>query len=171
MKLQVMTASAVAVLLLAASHAQSQPGQRAFTMNAPSISGFPTGDVRLTGGGVYDLASGFVKTGGSFRCNADVNQGPLSGCRAGDGVRWDAEQLLPTTTFKCTGSASEALKTANTDNDTVVILADFYRAGDGTHESFQARMIVSGHDLDPDLPGIQNVWVQGVGCGQANTRF
>jgi hypothetical protein len=47
---------------------------------------------------------------------------------------------------------------------TVVLLADFYRAGDGNEESFTANMIVSAVDIAPDLSGVQNVWVQGVGC-------
>ena len=52
-----------------------------------------------------------------------------------------------------------------------MIRADFYRQGDGVHESFTALMIVSSVDLDPDQPGIQNVWVQGVGCGEALVNF
>jgi hypothetical protein len=80
--------------------------------------------------------------------------------------------LLPSTTFKCTGAASELLKTARTGDKTVVLMADFYRQGDGNDESFTAQMIVSEtEDLDPDTPGIQNVWVQGVGCGTAIANF
>jgi hypothetical protein len=66
-------------------------------------------------------------------------------------------------TFKCTGSASEALKPASTGEDTAVLTADFCRAGDGIDESFTANMIVSADDIALDIPGIQNVWVQGVG--------
>jgi hypothetical protein len=32
-------------------------------------------------------------------------------------------------------------------------------------------MIVSDTDLDPDTPGVQNIWVQQVGCGTANVNF
>jgi len=32
-------------------------------------------------------------------------------------------------------------------------------------------MIVSDSDLAPEIPGIQTLWVQGVGCGQANGHF
>ena len=116
------------------------------------------------------VTAGWMKTGGAFRCLSDINQGPLAGCRAGEGIRWDAAQLLPSTGFKCTGDAGEALKTATTDDHTVVILADFYRQGDGVHESFTGRIIVSDTDLSPD-PGIQTVWIQGVGCGDGNTNF
>ena len=73
--------------------------------------------------------------------------------------------------FKCTGAASEAFKTAVTGDKTIVISADFYRQGDGNDESFTAQMIVSDTDLDPVLPGVQNVWVQGVGCGTAIANF
>jgi hypothetical protein len=48
-----------------------------------------------------------------------------------------------------------------------LVTADFYRAGNGNDESFTANMIVSDGDIAPDLPGVQNVWVQGVGCGTA----
>jgi hypothetical protein len=36
-----------------------------------------------------------------------------------------------------------------------VLLADFYRAGDGHDESFTAQMIVSQNDIAPDIEGIQ----------------
>jgi hypothetical protein len=38
---------------------------------------------------------------------------------------------------------------ATTDENTVVLLADFYRAGDGNDESFTAQMIVSADDIVP----------------------
>jgi hypothetical protein len=63
------------------------------------------------------------------------------------------------------------LKSATTGPDTVVLQADFYRAGDGNDESFRAQMIVSAHDIAGDIEGIQNVWVQGVGCGSATVHF
>ena len=44
-------------------------------------------------------------------------------------------------------------KTAITDENTVVLLADFYRAGDSNDESFTALMIVSaGLARCPGLP-------------------
>jgi hypothetical protein len=79
--------------------------------------------------------------------------------------------VLPSTTFKCTGAATETLKAAETGDKTVVLLADFYRQGDGNDESFTAQMIVSETDLDPDADGIQNVWIQQVGCGTAIVNF
>ena len=33
-----------------------------------------------------------------------------------------------------------------------------------TIESFTAKMIVSDFDLDPVAPGVQNVWIQSIGC-------
>ena len=58
------------------------------------------------------------------------------GCKTAQGVRWDTAALLLSTTFKCTGGAAEALKPAFTSANTVVLRADFYRAGDGNDESF-----------------------------------
>ncbi len=171
MKKITMTLLAIALPLLPMSSALSQEAHQSFGFNAASISGFPTGTARLTGGGAYDPETGFLKTGGGFRCLVDINQGPLAGCKAGQGVRWDAVALLATTTFKCTGGAGETLKTAVTDDNTVVMVADFYRQGDGNDESFTAKMFVSEIDEALDLPGTQNVWIQGVGCGDAIANF
>jgi hypothetical protein len=151
-------------------------GRSGFGFNGDA-SGFPTGAVRLTGGGSYDpsTASNILPTetsvasSGGFDCSATVAQGPLSGCQAGEGVRWDTAQLLASAPFKCTGA--DAAKLATTGFATVVLLADFYRAGDGNEESFRAQMIVSSTDLAPEIPGVQTLWVQGVGCGVANAHF
>ena len=154
---------------------QAQGEQRVgFGFNG-TVSGFPTGKVFLTGGGAYDRTTNFVHSGGGFRCLEDVLQGPLSTsvnpddpgpCRSGEGVRWDTAKLLPSTTFKCTGAASETLKTAVTSDETVVLLADFYRASNGNDESFTAKIIVSNGDIAPDFPGV-DLWVERVGCGTA----
>ena len=144
-----------------------------------NASGFPTGAVTLTGGGSYDPTTASntvpsettVHSAGGFSCTAAVAQGPLSGCAEGEGVRWDTAQLLASTGFKCTGAAAETGKTATTGAHTVVLSADFYRAGDGIDESFTANMIVSDTDLAPDIDGVQNLWVQGVGCGSAVVHF
>jgi hypothetical protein len=161
----------VAAVLLTAATASAAGGNIGFGFNATDIRGFPTGAARLTGGGSYNPATGFAKSAGGFRCTSDVGQGPLTGCLAGEGVRWDTVELRSSTTFKCTGSAAESLKTAVTDENTVVLLADFYRAGDGNDESFTAQMIVSADDIAPDRAGIQNVWIQGVGCASAIANF
>ena len=161
---------AAAVLLITAP-ASAAPGNVGFGFNATDISGFPTGAASLTGGGAYNPATGFAESAGGFRCTSDVGQGPLAGCLAGEGVRWDTVELRASTTFRCTGSAAEPLKTAITDENTVVLLADFYRAGDGNDESFTAQMIVSAEDIAPDVAGIQNVWIQGVGCASAIANF
>ncbi len=161
---------AAAVLLIAAT-ASAASGNIGFGFNATDISGFPTGAATLTGGGSYNPETGFVNSAGGFRCTSDVGQGPLAGCLSGEGVRWDTVELRRSTTFKCTGSAAEPLKTATTDENTVVPLADFYRAGDGNDESFTAQMIVSADDIAPDITGVQNVWIQGVGCASAIANF
>jgi hypothetical protein len=166
----VLAVLATAVLLLVAP-ASAAPGNTGFGFNATGISGFPTGAARLTGGGSYNPGTGFVKSAGGFRCTSDVRQGPLTNCLTGQGVRWDTVELLASTMFKCTGAAAEPLKTAITDENTVVLLADFYRAGDGNDESFTAQMIVSADDIAPDVAGIQNVWIQGVGCASAIANF
>ena len=153
-------------------------------LNARDIAGFPGdfsgGQVFLTGGGAYDPAtasnadpeSGFVHSNGGFRCVEDVRQGPLQGCLAGEGVRWDTDGLLQSTRFKCTGAAAEPGKTAVTAKHTAVLKSDFYRAGDGDDASFKgALVIVSDHDLAPDIDGVQNVRIQQVGCGTADVNF
>lgn len=158
----------LAVALTAAAHAYNS--KQAFGVNAPTISGFPGGrSAEITGGGAYDLSSNFVQAGGGFRCLSDIQAGPFTGCLTGQGVRWDTAALLPSTTFQCTGS--DAVKTATTDDTTVVLAADFYRQGDGDIESFTAKMIVSARDLDPVTPGIQHVWIQGIGCGESIANF
>ncbi len=181
MKKIMMTLLAAAFMLLPMPRTLSpEEANQAFGFNAASIKGFPSGEAFLTGGGAYDPATGFVNSAGGFRCLQDVLQGPLSvsinpddpgACLAGQGVRWDTVELLPSFQFKCTGAVSEPLKTAVTDDNTVVIVADFYRQGDGNEESFTARMFVSAVDEAPDLPGIQNAWIQGVGCGDAIVNF
>jgi len=149
----------------------SAQAKHGFGFNATHISGFPTGAATLTGGGAFVPGTTFAQSGGSFKCTTTVLQGPLNGCLAGQGIRWDTAGLLSSTTFKCTGAATETLKTATTSGNVVVLLADFYRQGDGNNESFTAKMIVSEADLDPIAPGIQNVWIQQVGCGTGIVNF
>ena len=167
----IMTVFALVLALLPLASAYGQVTQQSFGFNAKDISGFPTGAAFLTGGGAYNPERAFLKTGGGFRCLKDINQGPLKGCLAGEGIRWDAKegetQLLESFNFKCTGAATEQLKTVKTDDNTVVMFADFYRQGDGVDESFTAHMFVSAVDEAPDQPGVQNVWIEGVGCGTA----
>jgi hypothetical protein len=174
-------AAAVLVLVVPASAAGGRIG---VGFNGPDIAGFPGdfsgGHVSLTGGGSYnpssasnaDPESAFVHSNGGFRCLQDVRQGPLKGCLAGEGIRWDTDGLLQSTRFKCTGAASEPAKTAVTDAHTQVLVSDFYRAGDGDDASFKGvQVIVSDQDLARDIPGDQNVWIQQVGCGTANVNF
>jgi len=174
MKMKIMAlvpAVLASAIVLIASPAWAAGGRIGFGFNATGIRGFPTGAASLRGGGSYNPGTDFVKAGGGFRCTSTVTQGPLAGCLTGQGVRWDPVELLESTTFKCTGSAAESLKTVSTDKNTVVLLADFYRAGDGNDESFTAQMIVSADDIAPDIPGTQNVWIQGVGCARAIAHF
>jgi hypothetical protein len=155
----------------------AQPPQAGFGFNG-AVSGFPTGAVSVTGGGAYELASGFVHASGGFSCIDPVNQGPLSNsinpndpgaCLKGQGVRWDTAAVLTSTPFKCT--ATDTPKTATTSDTTVVLQADFYRAGDANDESFTAKMIVSATDIARDRDGLQNLWIEGVGCGTAIVNF
>jgi hypothetical protein len=168
-----MAAIIAIALVLGMGSPVSAEGNQAFGFNAPLVSGFPGGrSVELTGGGAYNLPD-FVHSGGGFRCLSDITAGPFNGCLTGQGVRWDTAMLLtaPPNGFKCTGAATEALKTVKTGDKTVVLLADFYRQGDGNDESFTAQMIVSETDLADDIEGVQNVWIQGVGCGPAIANF
>jgi hypothetical protein len=157
--------------------ASAAAARDAFGFNSTDISGFPHGNVILTGGGAYVPGTDFVHSGGHFHCTDSVLQGPLgmakhaplTGCLAGEGIRWDTAALLPSTTLSCTGVDSEPL--ATTGDATVVLLADFYRQGDGNDESFTAKMVVSDTDLAPNIPGIQTIWIQGVGCGTGGANF
>jgi hypothetical protein len=169
-RLTLVTIATFAFAIAVSATAQAA-GNTAFGFNARDIRGFPTGAASLTGGGAFDASTGFVNSAGGFSCLEDIHQGPLSGCLAHEGVRWDTVEALADTTFKCTGAAAEAAKTATTDANTAVLQADFYRAGDGIDESFTAQMIVSDNDLAPDVAGTQNVWIQGVGCGRAIVHF
>ena len=173
-RLFVATAVVSVVVLLGAFAAAANGSTVGFGFNARDVSGFTNaGHVALNGGGAFNLspAAGSVHAGGGFSCTTDVGAGFLTGCLQGEGVRWDAAAPLASTTFKCTGSAGEAVKTATTGADTEVLQADFYRAGDANDESFTAQMIVSTRDIANDIPGIQNVWIQSVGCGAATVHF
>ena len=142
------------------------------------FNGIAGGRVFLAGGGSVVATSGsndvgsettIVSGGGGFRCLAAVAQGALSGCGEGEGVRWEAVQLLASANFRCTGA--DAVKTGVTTARTVAILADFYRAGDGNEASLRAQIIVSESDIAADVPGVQTLWVQGVGCDEAQVSF
>jgi len=139
-----------------------------------TVSGFPTGAVFLTGA-ERSTVPHFVDSAGGFRCLEAVLQGPLSvsinpddpgACQARQGIRWDTAALLDSTIFKGTATATD--ETAVTNDRTVVLQADFYRADDGDDESFTAKMIVSDGDISANFPGV-NLWVQGVECGTART--
>jgi hypothetical protein len=157
---------ALALAVAAPARASAPVG---FSFHASNITGISTGSAFLTGGGTFDPAGVTAQAGGGFRCTNTIAQAPFAGCQAGQGVRWDTAGLLPSTMFKCT--AAEAPRAILTDAQTVVLAADFYRAGDGNDESFNAQMIVSTSDLDAALPGDQHVWIQGIGCGAASVSF
>ena len=171
MSLAAVLVTTVLDIVLAASVAGATGSSVGFDFQARGVNGAPTGEVRLTGGGSFDAARGSIHAGGGFRCTASVNQGPLAGCVAGEGVHWRAAELLQSSPFKCTGAATEPLKTASTDRTTVVFRTDFFRTGDGRVSSFTADLIVSANDIAPDIAGVQNVWVQGVGCATAIAQF
>jgi hypothetical protein len=157
---------AVSVLLAPVSSAHGQGARHSFSFHAENIGGA----VFMTGGGAYDPPSGFIQGGGGFRCTSDINAGPLAGLKAGEGTHWKASAILPSSGFKCGGIPGEPLKTAVTDDDTVVMQVDFFRQGDGATPSFTAKVFVSAVDENPDAPGIQTVWIQGVGCDEARTN-
>jgi hypothetical protein len=163
-----MSKKAAAILLLlgimgAVESNVSGATQKAFGFNASLISGLPRDRAaEMTGGGSYDLNGRFVAAGGAFQCLSNIIVGQFSGCAAGEGVRWDAVALLESTAFQCT--PFEAVKIAVTGDTTAVLVSDFYRQSDGNLASFTAKMIVSDSDLDPIAPGVQNIFVEGIGC-------
>ena len=166
-------AAAALILVIGASAAVAAGPNTSFGFNARDITGLtPTsGAVTLTGGGAFNSSTGPAHSGGSFSCTSPVTaNGLLAGCQTGEGVRWDSDTLVSNQTFKCVATEPVA-NTVSTSADTVVLHADFYRAGVGTVESFTANMIVSAHDLDNTLTGVQNVWVQGVGCATGAVHF
>jgi hypothetical protein len=160
--------AALPVLLGAASASADVPQRTAFAFLSPRIAGAPTGTVAMTGVGVYDTSTGSLRSNGLFRCTDTVAQGPLSGCMGGQGVRWSSTTLNPTQRFVC---GTDAAKTVTTDNLTVAFNAGFFRLGDAGTPSFSANVIVSARDIAPDVPGVQNTWIQGVGCGSALQFF
>ena len=125
--------------------------------------------IEITGGGTVNPQTGLQRTGGQFRAIQDITAGPLNGLRAGDGVRWEAVEFLPSAPFKCVGS--ESAKTVTSDQNTFVMKVAFFTRGDGNTPSFTANVFVSANDEDADQPGIQNVWIQGVGCGEAQVEI
>ena len=165
-----MTAVLLGVALLApVSIAHSQGSKRPFNFNAPSVSGFANAEVFITGGGTFDPVAGVVKAGGAFHVLQDITVGPLAGVKAGETVRWDSDVIVPSFGIRCNGA--EAARTVSTDDNTVVMNADVYRAGDGNNASLHVIMFVSAEDEDGGLTGNQTVWIQGVGCGAAQVHF
>jgi hypothetical protein len=160
--------AALPVLLGATSASAGVPQRTAFAFLSPHIAGAPTGAVAMTGVGTYDTSTGSLRSNGLFRCTDTVAQGPLSGCMAGQGIHWSSTTLNPTQRFVC---GTDAAKTVTTDATTVAFNANFFRVGDGATPSFKANVIVSAHDIAPDVPGVQNTWIQGVGCGSALQFF
>ena len=169
--LGLVAAAAVMLTILQGSSALASSPMVGFGFTASDVSGFPTGSVALNGGGAINIDALTGHAGGGFSCTHEVAQAFLSGCLQGQGVRWDTAAVLRGTSFKCTGSIAEALKPISAGPDTVVLQADFYRAGDANDESFSAQMIISTQDIAHDIQGIQNVWVQGVGCGSATVHI
>lgn len=128
--------------------------------------------VRLNGGGSFQpFTAGSGHGNGGFQCVADIATGLLAGCATGEGTHWNTAQLLESSAFKCGGVANEQGKTAVTGPGVIVLLADFYRAGDGSNPSFQAKVFIADHDLAPDIDGVQNIWIEKVGCGTATVNF
>jgi hypothetical protein len=159
-----------AALLATATPAAAGAGRSGFGFNSDTIGAGSNGLVEMNGGGSYDIAAGTIQAGGHFSCEADVSNGPLAGCLAGEGTHWKAASLLAATNFRC-GTAGEVTKSATTDAHTAVFVAEFFRAGGGRTASFTSQVIVADHDIAADVPGVQNVWIQLVGCSSATANF
>jgi hypothetical protein len=114
-------------------------GNQAFGFGASLISGFPGGRAaEMTGGGAYNLDR--ISAGQSF-----VNSGGgfrcLSNITAGLFTGCQAGQGVRWDTAALLGSTM------------------FQCTGSDT-----AKIIVSDSDLDPVAEGVQNVWIQSIGC-------
>ncbi|HKA25393.1 MAG TPA: hypothetical protein VKF80_10465 [Candidatus Eisenbacteria bacterium] len=127
------------------------------------------GAIEIRGGGTINPQTGTLRTGGQFRAVQDITAGPLAGLKAGDGVRWQAAEFLPSAPFKCDGS--EPAQTVTAGPNTFVMHVLFFTRGDGNDASFQANVFVSTTDQDPLASGVQNIWIQGVGCAEAQVTI
>jgi hypothetical protein len=152
------------VLVVGASAASANSSRSGFAFLARDIRGGPAGAVAMVGVGAFDSAGMSAHADGLFRCTESVGQGPLAGCQTGQGVHWHTDTAVASTPFRC---STDAVKTAVAGADTAVFSGTFFRAGDRSTPSFTANVIVAGHDIAPDLAGMQNVWIQGVGCANA----
>ena len=157
-------------LLATATPAAAGGGRSGFGFNSDTIGTGSNGLVEMNGGGSYDVALCTIRAGGHFDCGANVVNGPLAGCLAGEGTHWKAASLLATTNFRC-GTAGEVTKSASSDAHTAVFVAEFFRAGDGRTPSFTSQVIVADHDIAADVPGEQHVWIQLVGCASGTANF
>jgi hypothetical protein len=127
------------------------------------------GAIEISGGGTTNPQTGAVRAGGQFHALSDITAGPLAGLRAGDGVRWEVDQFLPSSLFKCVGA--EVAQTVTASPNTVVAKVLFFTRGDGNQASFSANVFISTDDEDPLQPGVQNIWIQGVGCAEAQVTI
>jgi hypothetical protein len=166
--------SAVAVaaiaVLLGSSVAVAAPASTHFDFHSPNVTG-GSGSLTFNGAGEFNAISGVLDAHGHFKCTSTVSSGPLGGCMSNQGGNWDSTLALRSTPFKCTATDPAGVKTATIADDTAVLQAQFFRAGDASTASFTANVIVSQHDIAPDIAGFQNVWVQGVGCATAKVHL
>ena len=160
--------------LLPTATVLSEEANQSFSVRAADISGHGGGAISLAGGGAYNLNTEpkFLHAAGSFKCTGTVVDGPLKGCQAGTNGRWHGWQLLTESNFRCVGQASgEPQDKVFTDDKTVAMQASFYLQGERADQPVTVRMWVSQVDQSDYNVGTQNVWVQGVGCGNAITNF
>ena len=163
-------AIAITAVLLGSSVAVAAPTSTKFVFHAPNVTG-GSGSLTFNGKGDFNPISGVLAARGHFTCTSTVSSGPLGGCMTNQGTNWESTLALRSTPFKCTATDPAGVKTATIADDTAVLQAHFFRAGDGPTASFTANVIVSQHDIAPDIAGVQNVWVQGVGCATARVQL
>jgi hypothetical protein len=161
---------AATAVLLGSSVALAAPASTNFDFHAPNVTG-GSGSLAFNGAGNFNATSGVLDVHGHFKCTSTVSSGPLGGCMSNQGGQWVSTLALRSTPFKCTATDPAGVKTATIADDTAVLQAHFFRAGDGNTASFTANVIVSQHDIAPDIAGVQNVWVQGVGCATASVHM
>ena len=87
---------------------------------------------------------------------------------------WNGQVIASTTTLDDGSFSFPGL--GNTAYEACVSVQTGYTqtqpvAGDGIDESFSSvPMFVSSVDQDPNIDGIQNVWIAGVGCAEAGAQ-
>lgn len=167
-----LTAVLMSIALLASfTPARGQGSSHSITARAASIVGSAGGEISLTAGGTFEPRSGLLQIRGALRIARAFVNGPLAGRPAGESLRWEGANIIPSLAIDADGTEGGAARPAVTDGTTLVLQAELFGPGDRVSASQRAKMIVSASDLDVAQDGVQNVWIEGVGFGSAEVTI